>query len=88
MSLPTIDAPTLLSEVELDNPKNYVLTGHYRCDQCGAQAYIRATFKNGLELFFCGHHGRDHYLAIRTHLSEWYSEEIRLDENRLIGSEN
>ena len=29
-----------------------------RCDKCGAQAMIRATFANG-ELYFCGHHGRN-----------------------------
>ncbi len=28
-----------------------------RCDTCGAQAFIRATFVTG-ELTFCGHHGR------------------------------
>lgn len=32
-----------------------------RCDQCGAQAYIRAEKTNGdsasTELFFCIHHG-------------------------------
>jgi hypothetical protein len=29
-----------------------------RCDQCGAQALVRATLANG-ELYFCGHHGRE-----------------------------
>jgi hypothetical protein len=29
-----------------------------RCDKCGAQALVRATFGNG-ELYFCGHHGRE-----------------------------
>lgn len=28
-----------------------------RCDQCGAQAMVRATLVNG-ELYFCGHHAR------------------------------
>ncbi|MGB8650416.1 MAG: hypothetical protein WCD35_07105 [Mycobacteriales bacterium] len=28
-----------------------------RCDQCGAQAFVRAVFVSG-ELMFCGHHGR------------------------------
>jgi hypothetical protein len=28
-----------------------------RCDCCGAQAFIRATFVAG-DLLFCGHHGR------------------------------
>ena len=34
-----------------------VLTAHDRCDSCGAQAFIRATLKNG-QLLFCAHHGR------------------------------
>ena len=28
-----------------------------RCDQCGAQAMVRATLTSG-ELYFCGHHAR------------------------------
>lgn len=37
--------------------KEYVLTANDRCDaqQCGAQAYIKATGVSG-ELLFCGHH--------------------------------
>ena len=30
---------------------------HDRCDACGAQAFVIATFLNG-ELMFCGHHYR------------------------------
>lgn len=89
MSVSTIDAPTLFSHRELEDPTRYVLTGHYRCDRCGAQAYVNATFHNGLELFFCVHHGRKHYPTIKNHLKEWYTEEVRLhNENRLVGSEN
>lgn len=36
------------------------LTVSDRCDRCGAQAYIRATLAEGLELLFCAHHGREH----------------------------
>lgn len=88
MSTPTVEAPTLFSYRELEDRNKYVLNGHFRCDQCGAQAYNRATFHNGLELFFCGHHGKKHYYSIVNHLQEWYTEEIRLEENKLIGSEN
>lgn len=31
-----------------------------RCDRCGAQAYMKATIGEGLELLFCAHHGRKH----------------------------
>jgi ribosomal protein S14 len=34
------------------------ITGEHRCDRCGAQAKIRASFVNG-ELYFCGHHARE-----------------------------
>lgn len=32
-------------------------TAQDRCDRCGAQAQVRATFAAG-DLLFCGHHGR------------------------------
>ncbi|NHC12905.1 hypothetical protein G9H71_03830 [Motilibacter sp. E257] len=35
-----------------------------RCDQCGAQAYIRVRMPSGSELLFCGHHGRSHAPAL------------------------
>ncbi|MGC1207471.1 MAG: hypothetical protein WA880_05885 [Ornithinimicrobium sp.] len=34
------------------------MTTAHRCDQCGAQAYVRARLADGLELHFCAHHGR------------------------------
>lgn len=34
-----------------------------RCDRCGARAYVRAHFVNGI-LKFCGHHFRDHREAL------------------------
>lgn len=39
------------------------LTAADRCDQCGAQAYIRVEFASG-ELLFCAHHGRRHSDAL------------------------
>lgn len=37
------------------------LTAFDRCDakDCSAQAYLRARLGSGLELVFCGHHGRE-----------------------------
>ena len=46
--------------------KNPVIefTAHDRCDRCHvAQAYMRAE-RDGMELFFCGHHGRESHLAL------------------------
>jgi len=34
-----------------------------RCDRCGAQAYMQAI-KSGLDLLFCGHHGKFHQEAL------------------------
>jgi hypothetical protein len=47
---------TTTAEADTQTPAR-VLTVADRCDSCGAQAYIAATFLNG-ELLFCGHHGR------------------------------
>lgn len=41
------------------------LTVADRCDQCGAQAYMRATLAGGFELMFCAHHGRKHLDKLR-----------------------
>ncbi len=37
-----------------------VLTGHDRCDRCGAAAKVRAVLPAGGELLFCRHHAREH----------------------------
>lgn len=53
-----VDDPTESSSTarELDP-----LTVFDRCDakDCSAQAYVRARLGSGLELVFCGHHGRE-----------------------------
>ncbi|PRX51256.1 hypothetical protein B0I33_101409 [Prauserella shujinwangii] len=36
------------------------LTAADRCDRCGAAAQVRAILRNGGELLFCGHHGREY----------------------------
>ena len=42
--------------VATDNKRDF--TALDRCDQCGAQARVRAAFLSG-ELLFCGHHARE-----------------------------
>jgi hypothetical protein len=54
------------------------LTALDRCDQCGAQAYVRVTLEAGGELLFCGHHGRKHADALRPLASAWVDETDRL----------
>ena len=41
------------------------LTAADRCDRCGAQAYVRVTLSNGLELLFCAHHSKEHADKLR-----------------------
>ena len=36
---------------------------HDRCDRCGSEAFILAI-KDGTELTFCGHHGRENKVEL------------------------
>ncbi|WP_149204622.1 DUF7455 domain-containing protein [Actinotalea subterranea] len=58
------------------------LTRADRCDSCGAQAYVRATIHtaDGLSLLFCGHHFRDHELALLTSGATIHDERRRIDD--------
>lgn len=44
------------------------LSAHDRCDRCGAQAYAVAA-KDNQDLLFCGHHIKQHSLALE--MSGW-----------------
>ncbi|MFC4058818.1 hypothetical protein ACFOWE_10965 [Planomonospora corallina] len=35
-----------------------------RCDQCGAQAFVRVIFRRNQDLLFCGHHYGRHESAL------------------------
>jgi len=48
-----------LMEGTVDPMDQPPLTADDRCDRCGAQAYMRVTLTSGLELLFCGHHGKE-----------------------------
>lgn len=49
------------------------------CDACGAQAFMKAT-RNGLALYFCGHHGTQY--RARLVAEGW----VVTDERHLIDS--
>jgi hypothetical protein len=36
----------------------------YRCDRCGAQAYVRVLLRTRQNLLFCAHHYRQHASAL------------------------
>lgn len=55
-----------------------------RCDQCNAQAYIRAVLSGGGELLFCAHHGRRHEPKLRPNTSEWEDHTHLLTEQDAV----
>ncbi|OFT43221.1 hypothetical protein HMPREF3160_03560 [Arthrobacter sp. HMSC06H05] len=57
------------------------LTTADRCDNCGAQAYIRATLASGGQLLFCAHHARAVEESLRPQTSEWLDESDQLTVN-------
>lgn len=56
------------------------LTRQDRCDRCGAQAFVRATFDGDLTLLFCGHHFRGHQDALAAAGAHVLDERHRIDE--------
>ncbi|PID96320.1 MAG: hypothetical protein CSA84_05850 [Actinomycetales bacterium] len=57
-----------------------------RCDRCGAQAYIRARLVSGGELYFCGHHGRQHLPVLASQALEIHDETDRLEAEAAEGT--
>lgn len=56
------------------------LTPLDRCDRCGAQALVRASFLSG-DLYFCVHHARQYDVKQASFFIEVESEEV---ENMLV----
>lgn len=55
------------------------LTAQDRCDQCGAQAYIRVGMGDS-ELLFCAHHGHKYQAKLESLASSWHDESNKLTE--------
>ncbi len=49
-----------------------------RCDRCGAQAKVHVTLRAGGDLFFCGHHGRQHEDRLRKVGATYATDSDRL----------
>lgn len=64
-------------------PLNPELTAADRCDvrACGAQAYIRVTFRTGA-LYFCAHHGRERHVDMLPTYTRWHDETGKLSTKR------
>lgn len=56
------------------------LTLHDRCDKCGAQAMVRASFVNG-DLYFCVHHARQFDVKQASFSIEVFDADV---ENMLV----
>ena len=65
----------------LNSPINAV----YRCDRCGAQAYVRVLLSSRLELLFCAHHNRQYASALADIAVEIQDETMRLACYALFG---
>jgi hypothetical protein len=73
-----------------NKPRKYTLDATHRCDRDGAQAYVRVYLTSGLDLLFCRHHWLKFKPMIEAQelLDSFDDETDRLDQNRLVGSEN
>lgn len=54
------------------------LTAHDRCDRCQAQAYVRFTLMEDLELLFCAHHAQQHGDALKAQAVHVHDETEKL----------
>ena len=50
-----------------------------RCDECGAQAYIRVALESG-ELLFCAHHGNANKEKLQPLTINWYDQSEELTQ--------
>lgn len=75
--LPTTAENTVVDDVSMR------LSASDRCDQCGAQAYIRVSLGES-ELLFCAHHGRRNEEKLRLIATAWHDETDRLLETHTV----
>lgn len=57
--------------------ESYQLTALDRCDECGAQAYIKVELASG-DLLFCSHHGNEKRAALEPVSVAWHDESKKL----------
>lgn len=65
------------TEIEQEPEATSQLNAADRCDECGAQAYIRVELATG-ELLFCGHHGNEKRDALQPIALKWHDETGKL----------
>ncbi|MFT4245945.1 MAG: hypothetical protein QM571_05435 [Micrococcaceae bacterium] len=63
------------STTPIQEPTDYKpLIANDRCDQCGAQAYVKATLGSGSALLFCAHHAKQHEAQLKPIATSWQDE--------------
>lgn len=83
----TVAEAPVEEDIVVHEPK-YELTVLDRCDQCRAQAYIKAIFPSGSYLLFCRHDYLFHKDVLDPQLSSKVDETERLfNENKHKGTE-
>ena len=62
------------------------LTVFDRCDRCGVQARVRASFVSG-DLYFCGHHAQKYDIAQKAFGIELFDaqEKFRFEQEKPLG---
>jgi hypothetical protein len=81
-------------ELTYGDHTDFELDATYRCDRCGAQAYIKAVLRTPKnagekgELFWCSHHAHQYEAKLLPLCKEWHDETKRLEEDKKTGSEN
>ena len=58
--------------------RSTLMNAIHRCDRCGAQAYVWVLLRSHRELLFCGHHYRQHAVALATVAAKIQDETQRL----------
>ncbi|MEY4993000.1 MAG: hypothetical protein RIS82_122 [Actinomycetota bacterium] len=60
-----------------ENSEAFQLNALDRCDECGAQAYIRVELASG-DLLFCSHHGNEKRATLEPIAIAWHDESKKL----------
>ena len=68
----------LLNPHNLVSTETFILKVTDRCDQCGAQAYVRVLLSGGGGPLFCSHHWNTHRDALQPQALKIHDETSRL----------
>ena len=72
---------TIMEILVTDRPQ---ITVHDRCDRCGVQARLRASFISG-DLYFCGHHAKTLQPHLKANAITIYDPERYMEKQEPLG---